>query len=72
MMPRSATACRTPTRRPRCDTGSRFRYRLPVGMPDGDSTYILTVTALRTVGQGQLMTNPSHAWRIDPPQAFRA
>lgn len=55
-----------------CDTGSRFRYRLPVGMPDGDSTYILTVTALRTVGQGQLMTNPSHAWRIDPPQAFRA
>ncbi|MCB0982607.1 MAG: hypothetical protein KDB17_18440 [Ilumatobacter sp.] len=55
-----------------CDTGARYRYRLPLGLPDDDTTYILTVTALRTAGQGQLMTNPSNAWRIDPPQAFRA
>jgi hypothetical protein len=55
-----------------CSTGARYRYRLPVGLPEGDTTYVLTVTALRTAGQGQLLTNPSHAWRVDPPQAFRA
>ena len=50
-----------------CDTGFVQLVELPLD----ESSALLQLTVLRTAAPGQVVTNPSHAWRIDPVQAFR-
>ena len=50
-----------------CNTGWQQTWQLTLA--DGQYTAV-TVVVLRDAPPGQVLTNPSHAWRIDPPQAF--
>ncbi len=52
-----------------CNTGFTERVAVP-STPRETESVTVNVTVLRTAAPGSFLTNPSHAWQIEPTRSF--